>query len=178
MLTIPKRSETEIQSNQSFEAMLWALSYPGRVRNLPEPGESMVIEALIDRECSVYTADPLLLPQILQKGAEISDLNEADHAFLGVMKNLQALDHVLMGSDLYPDGGATLVARVTIGSGQKLRLTGPGVFRHQDIYLNGLPDGFWKKRCDIMRYPIGFDLFLIDEARIIGVPRSTKVELL
>ena len=29
-----------------------------------------------------------------------------------------------------------------------------------------------------MRYPMGFEIFLVDGARILGVPRSTVVEVL
>lgn len=178
MLTVPTRSDSEIRANQSFEALLWALSRPGKMRNLPEAGEALIIEALIDRECRVYSANPLLMPQILRTGAEVAELPQADHVFAGTLQDLSVLDQIAMGSDMYPDDGASLVVRATIGAGEKIRLTGPGVDGHLDLIVGGLPQGFWRKRTDVMRYPMGFDLFLIDGANVVGLPRSTEIEVL
>jgi alpha-D-ribose 1-methylphosphonate 5-triphosphate synthase subunit PhnH len=82
------------------------------------------------------------------------------------------------GSDLHPEEGATLVLAATLGEGQALRLTGPGVDGLVDVKIGGLPDGFWDMRRDVMRYPMGFEIFLIDGARVLGLPRSTAVEVL
>lgn len=179
MLTVPTRSASEVRSNAAFDALLWSLSRPGLPRELPEPGEGPVIEALLDRECRAYSADPRLLPQIMRSGAEVADLGVADHVFFGQMDGLAPLDDVPMGSDLYPDGGATVVLRGRIGrDGDVLRLSGPGVDGHLDLSVGGFPDGFWQRRTELIRYPMGFDLFVIDGATVIGLPRSTIVEVL
>ena len=81
------------------------------------PGELSIISALLDRECLVYTADPLLMPEILRTGAELSNIESADHVFLGAMKTPDPLADIAIGSDYYPDDGATVIIRGKIGSG-------------------------------------------------------------
>lgn len=176
MLATPAPSPAETRDNRAFEALLWSMSRPGRPRDLPAPGEASIITALLDRECLVYAADPLLMPQIMRTGAELTGLGKADHVFLGAMTASDPLADIAIGSDYYPDDGATVVVRAKIGAGPALRLTGPGVDGAVTLRLGGLPDGFWKARAARLRYPMGFDLFFVDGARVVGAPRSTTVE--
>ncbi len=178
MLSVPHRSEAEIRANASFDALLWTLSRPGRIRELPEPGETPIIEALIDRECRVHSTDPRLISQIMRTGANIAELSEADHVFLGQLSDLDMLNGFRLGSDLYPDDGATVVIRAEIGTGQNLRLSGPGVDGIVDLRVGGLPLQFWRARAKLLRYPTGFDLFLLDGHQVVGLPRSTSVEVI
>jgi len=176
MLATPAPSLAETRDNAAFEALLWALSRPGLPRDLPETGEGSIITALLDRECLVYSADPLLMPEIMRSGAQLADIERADHVFFGAMSTSEPLADVAIGSDYYPDDGATVVLRATIGSGPALRLTGPGIDGAVTLRLGGLPNGFWKERAARLRYPMGFDLFFIDGACVVGIPRSTTVE--
>lgn len=176
MLATPAPSPAETRDNTAFDALLWALSRPGLPRNLPEPGEASIITALLDRECLVYSADPLLMPEIMRTGAELADIGKADHVFLGAMATSEPFADIAIGSDYYPDEGATVIIRASIGSGSALRLSGPGVDGAVTLQLDGLPGGFWKARAARLRYPMGFDLFFVDGARVVGVPRSTTVE--
>ncbi len=178
MLATPAPSPSETHENATFEALLWALSRPGLPRTLAEPGEAPIVSALLDRECRVHSVDPLLIPSIMRTGAELANIEHADHVFLGAMTENELLAQVATGSDLYPDDGATVIIRASIGSGQALRLTGPGVDGSVTMQVDGLPGGFWASRAMHIRYPMGFDLFLLDGDQIIGVPRSTTVEVL
>lgn len=177
MLATPVPSLSETRDNAVFDALLWALSRPGLPRQLPQPGEGVIVGALLDRECAVYSTDPLLMPEIMRTGAELADIENADHVFLGTLATPDPLDHVQIGSDFYPDDGATVIVRASIGPGQVLRLTGPGVDGAVTVQISGLPDGFWKARAARLRYPMGFDLFFVDGASVIGVPRSTTVDI-
>ncbi|WP_159811203.1 phosphonate C-P lyase system protein PhnH [Litoreibacter roseus] len=176
MLATPTPSPAETRDNTAFDALLWTLSRPGLPRKLPEPGEGTIITALLDRECLVYSADPLLMPEIMRTGAELADIDRADHVFLGAMTTSDPIADINIGSDFYPDAGATVIIRASFGSGPALRLAGPGVDGAMSLQLDGLPDGFWKARAARLRYPMGFDLFFVDGARVVGVPRSTTVE--
>lgn len=71
-----------------------------------------------------------------------------------------------------------MVAEARIGTGQRLRLTGPGIETVAEIALDGIASGFWAFRATLCRYPAGFDLFLISGAKVIGLPRSTSIEVL
>lgn len=176
MIAAPTPSDGETRANAAFEALLWALSRPGRVRTLPEAAEPLVIEALLDRECRVCCADPTLMPNVLKSGALLTQIDKADHVFLGALTGLGVLSRLRVGSDLYPDEGATVVIRARLGVGPTLRLRGPGIEIGQTVRIGGLPDAFWRLRRDLIRYPMGFDVFFVDGARVLGLPRSTEVE--
>lgn len=178
MLATPSPSPAETRDNASFDGLLWSLSRPGLPRTLPEPGEASIIAALLDRECRVHSADPLLMPEIMRTGAELVDIEYADHVFFGTMTASEPFAQIAIGSDLYPDDGATIIIRAGFGTGQTLRLTGPGVDGSITVQVDGLPDGFWAARAAHIRYPMGFDLLLLDGDQVIGVPRSTIVEVL
>ena len=178
MLAVPQPTETETRDNAAFHALLWALSRPGLPRTLPLPDEAAVIGALLDRECRVYAAAPQLLPEIMRTGAEITDIGKADHVFLGAVSSSDVLRSIAIGSDLYPDAGATVVTRAKIGTGAAVRLTGPGIEGDVVVDLDGLPDGFWAARAARIRYPMGFDMYFVDGTQMLGLPRSTTVEVL
>ena len=176
-MTAPIRTSEEKTSNATFDALMWALSRPGSIRRMPVSGEASIIGALIDRECKVFAADPLLLPLVARTGAEIAEQDGADFVFLGSLLDAGKLRQIRQGSDLYPDDGATLVLRVSVGQGTKLWFSGPGVEGAKEIAIGGLPANFWALRSEIMRYPMGFELILVDGPEVVGVPRSTVVEV-
>lgn len=174
----PIPSEFEARTNATFDALMWALSRPGLIRALPGAGQAQIVEALIDRECGVHCTDPDLAAVASRAGAEIVALAAADHVFAALQPDLALLQNLRCGSDLYPEDGATLVLPADLDQGAALRLTGPGIDGSVTVSVGGLPDGFWQMRARVMRYPMGFELFLIDGARVMGVPRSTHVEVL
>jgi len=178
MSSVPVPDAEETRANAAFGALLWALSRPGRPQTLPEPGEGAIAAALLDRECRVFCADPALAPLVTRTGACRAELAQADHAFLGAMQEAETLRALACGSALYPDAGATAVVRCTLGGGPRVRLTGPGVDGALELAVGGLPAGFWTTRAACLRYPAGFDLFLRDGAQVVGLPRSTDVEVI
>ncbi|MEM7671363.1 MAG: phosphonate C-P lyase system protein PhnH, partial [Pseudomonadota bacterium] len=171
-------SEFEVRTNASFDALMWALSRPGLVRQLPAAGMAGIVESLIDRECRVYAQSHTIRVQAARAGAEIAGPEKADHVFVDELSDATLLNQISIGSDLYPETGATLVAPARFGDGPSLRLKGPGVDGTTTVRLHGVPPSFWEKRRDVMRYPMGFELFLIDEDQVLGFSRSTVVEVL
>lgn len=179
MLTsVPVPDAFETRTNATFEALMWALSRPGTVQDLPAAGLTGIAEALLDRECRVFCDDPALADRIAAFGAVLMPLPLADHCFLSLGSFSDRLAQVAVGSALYPDAGATVLAEAKFGTGQRLRLTGPGIETFASIALEGIAPGFWAMRAGLCRYPAGFDLFLICGAQVIGLPRSTTIEVL
>ncbi len=174
----PQPSEFEVRTNASFDALMWALSRPGLVRQLPAAGMAGIVEALIDRECRVFAQSETLRMQAARAGAEIVGPEIADHVFVDALNDFTLFNQVSLGSDLYPETGATLVAPARFGDGLLLRLKGPGVDGETKVRIDGVPPSFWEKRRGVMRYPMGFELFLIDDDQVLGLPRSTVVEVL
>lgn len=177
MTAHPTPSAFEARTNATYEALMWALSRPGLPRTMPEPGMTGMIEALLDRECSVSCATPELRTAAARTGAAIVSPEQADHLFFEDLTSADVLSSLRLGSDLYPETGATLVCAATLGQGPRLTLTGPGCNGSIDVQIDGLPDGFWQTRARLSRYPMGFELFVVDGARVLGVPRSCQVEV-
>ena len=174
----PQPSETESRANATFDALMWALSRPGQVRRLPEPGMAGLVDALIDRECRVFAAQDEVALRAAQAGAELVAIERADHVFVANLSDATLPERLSLGSDLYPETGATLIASARFDTGAALRLAGPGVDGHVTVRVEGVPVPFWAGRRAVMRYPMGFELFLIDGDRVMGLPRSTVVETL
>ncbi len=76
---------------------------------------------------------------------------------------------------LFPDRAATLLIGCQIGAGTPLTLSGPGVNGSVTLQVSGLSTAFWELRNRTRRYPLGWDIFLVDGAQVIGLPRSTAL---
>ena len=178
MLTVAAPDAAEARCNATFEALMWSMARPGDVRELPEAGMAQIVEALIDRECVAYADSADLGQKIADSGARLGEPADADHLFLDSLDGAsETLAAIRCGSALYPDDGATLVAQVAHGAGQRLRLTGPGIDGARDMAI-ALPPAFWALREQLCAYPEGFDLLLVDGRSVIGIPRSTQIEVL
>ena len=171
-------SEFEAETNATYEALLWALSRPGLIRHLPGLSPVRIVEALIDRECCVHCTEPELAAIAARTGAAMVSPELADHVFAGALTSAGMLRRLRLGSDLYPEDGATLVCAAALGQGARLRLSGPGCDGAVTVAVGGMPEGFWQERTRLIRYPMGFELLLVDSDRVMGVPRSTMVEVL
>jgi alpha-D-ribose 1-methylphosphonate 5-triphosphate synthase subunit PhnH len=179
MLTVALPDLAETRSNATFEALMWAMARPGEIREMPAPGLGPVVEALIDLECTAYGDSAELRRLIAEAGASVADeIGTADHVFLEHLGDgPAALAWVRCGSALYPDDGATIVIATQLGRGQMLRMRGPGIDGIAEIRLAVTP-AFWELRAGLCSYPEGFDLFIVDGPRVVGIPRSTTVEVL
>lgn len=178
MMAHPIPSDFETLTNATYAALMWALSRPGLPRRLPMAGQQAIIQTLLDRECQVYCEDSVLAQIAARTGARNAPPDAADHLFLAHEPQSALLATIRQGSDMYPEDGATLVIPAILATGNRLRLTGPGVDTAQEIVVSGISPAFWAARTRAMRYPMGFEVFLLDGDRVIGVPRSTTVEVL
>lgn len=171
----------DVRTNAVFEELMWAIARPGIERRLPAAGFNAVAESLIDRECSFHAeTDRALSDLITLTGSKPAAIDKADYVFapIDAETGVAALAALKIGSLSYPDEAATLFATARFGSGQALRLSGPGVRDTLTIEVDGIHPSFWSMRAKSLRYPLGWDLFLLDGDRLIGIPRSTKIEVL
>lgn len=169
--------EHEVRDNATFESVLWALSHPGELRDLPQPGVMTVALALIDRECRVHAPDHQ--QAIRATGAVSAPPSDAGHAIMTLTQDALAdVARLPVGSQLHPERGATIITSARIGTGQHLRLQGPGIAGIRDIALGGIAPDFWHLRQMACAYPLGFELIVVDDARVLALPRSTRIEVL
>lgn len=168
------------RTNLTFDELMWALSRPGLVRTLPFAGFDALAESLLDRECSFFAEDSALDRLLADTGARRAPRDKAEYVFATARSEAEvtALSTLRIGSLAYPDEAATLFVPATIGSGQALRLAGPGIKDTLTIEVGGIDPSFWAMRRKAIRYPLGWDLYLVDADRLVGIPRSTKIEVL
>ncbi|HVW92450.1 MAG TPA: phosphonate C-P lyase system protein PhnH [Devosia sp.] len=175
----PTRQET--LTNATFEALLWSLSRPGEIRNLPVAGIEMVAESLCDREVSLFCFDEALAARLKRTGVRPAPLEEADYVLadggIGAARAAR-LAVVNPGTMIYPEASATVIAGGRIGQGTTLRLSGPGIAGATTIAVGDIDPAFWAVRNEACRYPLGWDVFVVDGDRVVGLPRSTKLEVL
>lgn len=179
-MTVPSYTLTEARSRETFLALMWALSYPGRVHQLPTVGTNMALiaEALLDLETSYYTSDSSLKPLLSQNGAKVLLPEHAAYHFYPVFgeTDLYAIQQAAVGTMRYPDEAATLIIGCTLGIGKPHTLRGPGVNGEQRVHISGLPDAFWTLRESVCRFPLGWDVYFVDGSQVVGLPRSVQVE--
>lgn len=179
MLTIAPPDALEHRANATFEALMWAMARPGCSREIPEAGLTPIVETLVDLECVVLADLPALQADVAATGALLTDdFSRADHVFLSSLDEMEMrLMGLRCGSALYPDDGATLVVAASHERGQRLRLSGPGVDGAMELSLAIAP-GFWDLRATLCAYPEGFDMLVVDGRSVVGIPRSTQVEVI
>jgi alpha-D-ribose 1-methylphosphonate 5-triphosphate synthase subunit PhnH len=181
----------EARLHGTFTALMWALSFPGRVRRLPTTGPTAIeciAEALIDLETTYYTPDRELAGRLALTGARAAPHSVAKYHFYPKLAGTDAenLVEAPTGSFAFPDDSATIVVggvsvRDVPSHGQaltRLRLRGPGISGVTELALEGVPPVLWNVREQAIRYPLGWDIFLVGDGAVVGLPRTTVVEVL
>ena len=166
----------EAGTHATFEALMWAFSYPGQTQAFTG-GFAAIAAALLDLETSAYSDDPSLELHLRSTGAKLKALKDAEYVFLPALTDLEALRDVRRGSTLYPDHAATLIVGAKLEMGTALRLIGPGIQTALEVSVD-LPLEFWRVREEVVYYPIGWDVLILDGPRIMGLPRTTRIEVL
>lgn len=180
-MTYPEMSAIESRNHHTFMALMWALAHPGRVHILPDPGLRAfadIAAALVDLETSYYTPHAELDRLIAPLGARMRPPATALYQFYPELRaeDLPALAEAPIGAYAYPDESATLVIGCSLQSGVGLRLSGPGIDGSISLMAGGMPPGFWALRERTIRYPLGWDVFLVANDWVVGLPRTTQVE--
>ncbi len=175
----------DLRTHDAFTALMWAFTHPGRVYTLlaTRNGGGLYLldtigETLLDLETSFWTPDGALQERLGATGARCLDPGSAAYLFWPTLPtaHLVYVEQASIGTMSVPEDAATLVIGCTLGSGETLRLHGPGIRGERTVQVGGLPGGFWALRERRRRYPLGWDLLLVDDDRVMGVPRSTEVE--
>lgn len=168
----------ERTAHQAYDALMQALARPGELRHLPEPGLAVAGECLLDLEVGFFASDVALGHRLARTGARPTVPERADYLFLP-SADAEAIGDAVKarpGDQLYPDRAATLFLGARLGAGRRLRLSGPGVSGRREIRVDDVAPSFWTERDRVCRYPLGWDVFLLDGTQVIGLPRSTQVE--
>jgi alpha-D-ribose 1-methylphosphonate 5-triphosphate synthase subunit PhnH len=191
--TYPLYTTEEAVRREAFLALMWALSYPGREQTIPVPISGSdrlsvfvnVGEALLDLETTFFTPDSALESQLLHTRARsLNPELAAYHFYLSVSsEDLPRIEAASVGTMLYPDQAATIFVGCQLENAQNgdastiLKLAGPGIQGERYVRVSGLPTEFWALRQHAVRFPLGWDIFLVDvSGKVIGLPRSTRID--
>jgi alpha-D-ribose 1-methylphosphonate 5-triphosphate synthase subunit PhnH len=199
----PAYTAEEARTRQTFLALMWSLSYPGRVHTLETSGMDAfhaIADTLLDLETSYFCPDERLSAYLARTGARAHTSERAAYHFYPTLTGdrLAIVETASIGTLLYPDHSALLIIgcrltaseRDTVGAQyiaplhdhqpSHFQLEGPGVKPNtqQIIAVSGIPSAFWGLRAKANRYPRGWDIYLVDDNRVIGLPRTTKMTLL
>jgi alpha-D-ribose 1-methylphosphonate 5-triphosphate synthase subunit PhnH len=201
LFTPPHADPAEHAARATFTALMWALSYPGRVYSIVEskpvadlgrraldPTERFAAtratclaigHTLLDLETSYYTPDTDLSAQLAATSSRRAPAAQAAYHIYPTAESspslLADMSVAHVGDFLYPDRAATLIVGCRLGEGPRLFLQGPGIATTATAQIDGLPDGFWEVRAEAIHYPLGWDLFLVDGDFVLGLPRTTVV---
>lgn len=180
-MSYPPYTPAEARSRETFLALMWALSYPGRIHSLPQTPNSLELigETLLDLETSFYTPDAALHMALSQSGARALPVEVAAYQFYPVLSDaiLAEIARASVGTLLYPDTSATLIFPAVFDSGISMKWRGPGIDGVRSVQLEGIPPEFWALRASACRFPLGWDIYFADGPQLIGLPRSIQVTI-
>lgn len=169
-----------------FNSLMQTLARPGLLSQWsawiePNPVHLAVLATLLDGEVSLADVNSLLNPSywpLLQ--AQSATIELADYILCDASKPVPFAPK--LGTLASPDFAATLILKVGSLSSEQgdicLALTGPGVNGQTHVYVSGI-DQFWlaKRNEWCSTFPLGVDCIFVDDSQIMGLPRTTKLEI-
>ncbi len=182
-------------AQRTFRTLLDALAHPGQVgaiapRLTPPPGLGIGCAAacltLLDLETRLWLAPGLDAGLDAGLNAELEawlvfhtgcrmvrSPAQADFAVIGAQGSCPDLDAFSWGTADYPEASTTVLIQVDgLGGGEPMLLRGPGIKTEQAIAPQVSPH-FWAQWAANHRaYPLGIDVFLFTDDRVMGLPRT------
>jgi alpha-D-ribose 1-methylphosphonate 5-triphosphate synthase subunit PhnH len=175
-------------SQAIFSALMNAFARPGTIADLgtravaPAPlMPAAFIAAMADFDTRIWLDEALSGAEGLgewisfQTGAVLADAPEA--ADFALLTELAEIERFAIGTPAFPDRSATLIVQIeALEGGAGLTLTGPGIETERGIAPCGLPRDFaaiWLRNNAL--FPLGVDLVLVAGARVIALPRTTRI---
>jgi alpha-D-ribose 1-methylphosphonate 5-triphosphate synthase subunit PhnH len=192
ILLQPAFNDPVLDAQRSFRAALDALARPGVEQTLMpaqlppalqglDSATHALCLALLDLDTPLWLAPAFDTPAIRANLAFhcgcplVSERRDARFALLDGTdaEDLSGFD---TGNDRYPDQSCTLLIQLPgLNGGSRLHWSGPGI--EQTICTDlPVPEGFWGQRAARNEFPRGLDVFFLAGSRIIGLPRSTRVQ--
>jgi len=180
------------QSQQVFRRALTALSEPGTVQNVPESpapegahiAAYQLCLALLDAETPLWIAPALRTDALVSAlrfhcGCRLVDEpGQAEFALISPDFDGD-LTHFAQGSHEYPDRSTTVIVQVeNLDSASTWALRGPGIDGVRKVGIAGLDPrwpGMLADNCS--RFPCGVDLLFTAGTALMGLPRTTRVEI-
>jgi len=167
-----------------FRLLLEAMSRPGSLQQLPPalhdtPANTALLATLLDAEVTLSDRHQQLSSsdwQLLQ--ARPAEPCSADYILCDGNKVPDF--EPCLGTLSSPDESATLIIQVgCLQAGDiHLKLQGPGIQGSRDVRMAGLKSAWLTRRQHwVGAFPLGVDIFLVDNNQLLALPRTTIVEV-
>lgn len=169
-----------LAQQRMFRGLMNAFAYPGRIESLGVAAPDalrFVLAALVDGETSLADPDALVATDDWRRLQARRAVPEEAGFVVARGDRAPAFEPVL-GTLESPERGATVILRVArLGEGTAWRIAGPGVDGERRVRVTGLAPAWLAARSRWnATFPMGVDWLLIDEARLVGLPRTTRIE--
>ena len=185
-------------SQAVFRVALDALSHPGRCMLVlhdaqtplaGQPAAAALLLALLDSDCTLWLSPSLAgsdAASWLRFHTGCQMVEQADKAmfvWVAAGDEMPALDSFAQGSDNEPDQSATCVldvAHMGVGTDSQKHwlLRGPGIQDVTHLAVDGLSADFQAQwAANHANFPRGVDLFLATQTLLVGLPRTTSIQL-
>jgi alpha-D-ribose 1-methylphosphonate 5-triphosphate synthase subunit PhnH len=195
-------SDISLGSQGVFRAALEALSYPGRsvpfdvtfdAPKSAQPSSCGLLLALLEPGSQLWLSPSLVNTDAaawiaFHTDCKITpDRHKADFAWIKNWDELPSLDGFALGTDEYPDHSTTCVidileSNIPSDSTTSLTLKGPGIARASTIDQLSATSAQtarfvsqWENNHDC--FPRGIDIFFATSTGLIGLPRTTRIEI-
>ena len=184
------------ESQAVFRAVLEALSRPGRPRvaaTAAEPPQPLtrvsaaVALTLVDQDVTLWLSPSLDCPEVrdylvFHTGARVvAQPHGANFVVCSGPGEIPPLDTLAQGTPDYPDRSATVIVSVAdtpTHTDPRATLSGPGIEHPFGLGLPGFDRALWRQLQHNHRaYPLGVDLVVCIGQSVIGLPRSTAIEV-
>ena len=191
-------SHESFGSQAMFRIALDALSHPGRcmtvrhdaqVPQAGQPAAAALLLALLDSDCTLWLSPSLAGSDAaawlrFHTGCQlVTQAQKAMFSWVGAGDVMPALSCFSQGSDNAPEQSATCVLdipRITAGpnSTRHWALRGPVIQDVTHLAVEGLADDFLVQwAANQAGFPRGVDLFLATQTQLLGLPRTTSIQL-
>lgn len=187
---VPAFADPVADSQHVFRVLLKSLSEPGlshpmtrteSLADLCQAGYGIAL-ALLDSSTSVWLSPKLSSSKIQQNlsfhtGCQIVDEPEqAMFAFLR-KEEIDYIKRLNVGTDRDPEFSCTaIVQKDELDTGSKQIWSGPGILNQRVVNLD-IDAEFWKIRAQKTAFPRGIDVFFVAKDRVLGLPRTTLVQV-
>jgi alpha-D-ribose 1-methylphosphonate 5-triphosphate synthase subunit PhnH len=183
-----------LSAQSTFRSVMSAMARPGSVQPIavsagaPDGmmrGTAAVALTLFDHDTPIWldgamaaTSEVARWLKFHTSAPVVGDASIASFALIGDARNLPALDRFAFGSNEYPDRSTTLIVQVeSLSQGAAYALRGPGIDGTAILQATIQPrDLFARLAINATLFPRGIDVVLVDDASIVAIPRTTRVE--
>jgi alpha-D-ribose 1-methylphosphonate 5-triphosphate synthase subunit PhnH len=183
-----------LSAQSTFRSVMSAMARPGSVQPIavsvgaPDGmmrGTAAIALTLFDHDTPIWLDGAMAARSEVARWLKfhtsaplVDDASIASFALIGDAKNLPALDRFAFGSNEYPDRSTTLILQVeSLSQGPAYQLRGPGIDGVSTLRATIEPrDLFARLAINATLFPRGIDVVLVDDASIVAIPRTTRLE--